>query len=136
MWAMSQVQEKQEVPLEVLVPLDSLIASIRRLDAEALRAVRQAADEALSEAAPAPAGAEPDADAELQASIARGRAQMARTLASQEETSRLVHDVLCEWGIDGRKPVAPERLREIMRQDGIRDEDNAFSREIVAMREE
>lgn len=136
MWAMSQVQEKQEVPLEVLVPLDSLIASIRRLDAEALRAVRQAADEALSEAAPAPAGAETDADAELQASIARGRAQMARTLASQERTARLGHEAFLQMGIDGMKPVGAKKLREMFREEGFRDEDNAFSREIVAMREE
>lgn len=32
--------------------------------------------------------------------------------------------------------ASPERLRDLMMADGVRPEDNAFSREIVAMREE
>jgi hypothetical protein len=40
-----------------------------------------------------------------------------------------------EMGIRG-EPVSPEKLREMMRADGIKPEDNEFSRGIIEMREE
>jgi hypothetical protein len=39
-------------------------------------------------------------------------------------------------GIKGMKPVGPEKLREMMLAEGVKPEDNALSREIIAMREE
>ena len=43
--------------------------------------------------------------------------------------------VLEEMGIKG-EPVPPEKLREMMMRDGVRPEDNLFSRGIIEMREE
>jgi hypothetical protein len=42
------------------------------------------------------------------------------------------------WGEMGitAEPVSPERLREMMLADGVDPNDNAFTREILAMREE
>jgi hypothetical protein len=39
-------------------------------------------------------------------------------------------------GLLGLQPVGPEKLQEMMLADGINPEDNSFSREIIAMREE
>jgi hypothetical protein len=41
-----------------------------------------------------------------------------------------------QLGIKGLQPVGPEKLREMMLAEGINPEDNSFSREIIAMREE
>ncbi|MBI1926354.1 hypothetical protein HYR99_19185 [Candidatus Poribacteria bacterium] len=41
-----------------------------------------------------------------------------------------------KWGIDDIKPIGAKKLRELMIADGIKPEDNEFSRGIIAMREE
>jgi hypothetical protein len=39
-------------------------------------------------------------------------------------------------GIEHVQPIGTEKLQELMRQDGIKPEDNIFSRGIIEMREE
>jgi hypothetical protein len=42
---------------------------------------------------------------------------------------------MAELGVRGQ-PIGAQKLRELLRQKGIRPEDNLFSRGIIAMREE
>src|SRR5262249_31950158 len=55
--------------------------------------------------------------------------------ASQPAISAAVDKAFKEMGITG-EPVGHEKLREMMAASGINPEDNFFSREIIAMREE
>lgn len=65
----------------------------------------------------------------------RGARLLREAKASQAATSAAVAKAFAEMGITG-EPVGPEKLREMMAECGVRADDNAFSREIIAMREE
>lgn len=54
---------------------------------------------------------------------------------SQPAISAAVEEAYKKMGITG-PPVGPEKLREMMLADGVDPNDNAFSREIIAMRDE
>ncbi len=55
--------------------------------------------------------------------------------AQQAAISAAVAKAYAEMGITG-PPVGPEKLKEMMLADGVDPNDNAASREIIAMREE
>jgi hypothetical protein len=59
----------------------------------------------------------------------------ARAPADPALIDALWRKALEEMGIRG-EPVGPERLQAMMLAEGIKPEDNSFSREIIAMREE
>jgi hypothetical protein len=97
-----------ETLAERLAALEREVAELRRLVAE------QLAQKSL---------------AELGASLLR------EAKASQPAISAAVAKAYAEMGITG-EPVGVEKLREMMAACGIKPEDNIFSREIIAMREE
>jgi hypothetical protein len=53
----------------------------------------------------------------------------------QDEISAAAEAAFAEMGISG-EPVGAEKLRAMMEADGIRPEDNEFSRGIIEMRDE
>ena len=55
--------------------------------------------------------------------------------AQQPAISAAVAKAFAEMGITG-EPVGHEKLRQMMLECGVNPEDDAFSREIIAMREE
>ncbi len=55
--------------------------------------------------------------------------------ADQPTVSAAVAKAFVEMGIAG-EPVGVEKLREMMAGSGVKAEENLFSREIIAMREE
>jgi hypothetical protein len=55
--------------------------------------------------------------------------------ASQASISAAVAKAYAEMGITG-EPVGSTQLRKMMAESGIKAEDNVFSHEIIAMREE
>lgn len=55
-------------------------------------------------------------------------------LADTESLRRIVEDVYRDLGIRHDPGATPEQSREMVLADGIRPEENAFSREIVRMR--
>lgn len=65
----------------------------------------------------------------------RGARSLRAAQANQAALSEAVAKAFEEAGITA-EPVGVEKLREMMLQEGIRPEDNEFSREIIAMREE
>ena len=65
----------------------------------------------------------------------RGARLMREAKASQATISAMSAKVFAEMGITG-PPVGIEKLRQMMLECGVNPEDNAFSREIIAMREE
>jgi hypothetical protein len=65
----------------------------------------------------------------------RGARLLREAKASQPALSAAVAKAFAEMGIVG-EPVGVEKLREMMAACGIKPEDNEFSREIIAMREE
>jgi hypothetical protein len=65
----------------------------------------------------------------------RGARLMWEAKANQAAFSAAVAKAFTEMGIVG-EPVGVERLREMMAACGIKPEENLFSREIIAMREE
>jgi len=65
----------------------------------------------------------------------RGARLLREGEANQAALSAAVAKAFDEMGIVG-EPVGIERLREMMAACGIKPEDNLFSREIIAMREE
>jgi hypothetical protein len=67
--------------------------------------------------------------AELGASLLR------EAKASQPAISAAVAKAYAEMGITG-EPIGAEKLQEMMLACGVKPEENAFSREIIAMREE
>jgi hypothetical protein len=125
--------------IQFQLPFDSLAQTLRQLEVPQLRRVIEIATEALTrrEEAP-PEEGDDELDPETRAAIERSRRMMARSRdpAHQAELSRFVDELWKQWGIDDVEPVGAERLTEMMREEGIRAEDNLFSREIIAMREE
>ena len=65
----------------------------------------------------------------------RGARMLREAKANQAAFSAAVAKAYAEMGIVG-EPVGSEKLREMMAACGIKPEDNEFSREIIAMREE
>src|SRR5438093_652991 len=65
----------------------------------------------------------------------RGARMLREAAASQPAISAAVARAFEQMGISG-EPVGHEKLREMMEACGIKPEDNLFSREIIAMREE
>ncbi len=55
--------------------------------------------------------------------------------ADQAALSTGIAKAFAEMGITG-EPVSPEKLQQMMLEEGIKPEENLFSREIKAMREE
>lgn len=71
----------------------------------------------------------------VQTSSLDGIRRLERARREKARLSGIVARVLAEMGIVG-EPVEPQELRRMMAEDGIRAEDNLFSRDIVEMREE
>ncbi|HZT80877.1 MAG TPA: hypothetical protein VFA26_11665 [Gemmataceae bacterium] len=68
--------------------------------------------------------------------LAGDYAPMLRKAREQQAAiSAAVAEAYAKMGIT-TAPVGPEKLREMMLADGVDPNDNAFSREIIAMREE
>jgi hypothetical protein len=65
----------------------------------------------------------------------RGARLLREAKASQPAVSAAVDQAFAEMGITG-EPVTQEQLRQMFAEAGIRPEENLFSREITAMREE
>jgi hypothetical protein len=65
----------------------------------------------------------------------RGARLLREAKASQPAISAMTAKVFAEMGITG-EPVGAEKLQEMMLACGVNPEENAFSREIIAMREE
>lgn len=65
----------------------------------------------------------------------RGARMWREARASQAAISAAADKAFKEMGITG-EPVGIEKLREMMAASGIKPEENLFSREIIAMREE
>jgi hypothetical protein len=65
----------------------------------------------------------------------RGARLLHEAAASQPAVTAAAAEAFAEMGITGA-PVGPEKLREMMAACGIHTEENPFSREIEAMREE
>lgn len=55
-------------------------------------------------------------------------------LADTESLERTMHRIYQELGIRHDPDATAERSRALILEDGIRPEDNAFSREIIRMR--
>jgi transcriptional regulator of met regulon len=127
---MSQAMEATATTIQVSLPFEVLAGMVIQLDTDRLWALRRAVDETLKQRQSIP---QPLAETDLEPNTptAQGSSQEA-----QEEISRGATEFLKKLGIEKVKPVGPERLREMMRECGIREEDNEFSREIIAMREE
>jgi hypothetical protein len=67
--------------------------------------------------------------------LQRGHRLWREAKASQAAISAITEKVFAEMGITG-EPVSHEELRKMMLEAGVDPNDNAFSREIIAMREE
>jgi hypothetical protein len=65
----------------------------------------------------------------------RGARLLREAQAQQAALSAVLGEALGEAGIVG-EPVGVEKLREMMAACGVKPEDNLFSREIIAMRDE
>jgi hypothetical protein len=65
----------------------------------------------------------------------RGARLMREAVLSQPRTAAAWAKAMQEMGISG-EPVGAEKLQEMMAACGFKPEDNALSREIIAMREE
>lgn len=65
----------------------------------------------------------------------RGARLWRQARADQAAISAAVAQAFAEMGITG-EPVGHEKLRQMMLEEGINPEENLFSREIKAMREE
>ena len=98
--------------------LEDLEKRLARLEQE-VASLRQLLARYKVEETPAERGARLIRDAEL----------------SQPQTAAAWAKALQEMGISGQ-PVGAEKLQEMMAACGIKPEDNALSREIIAMREE
>jgi hypothetical protein len=73
---------------------------------------------------------EPDALARLGAELLR------RARESQPDLERAWNELMASWGVHG-EPIGAERLRALIQEEcGVNPEDNAFSRELIALREE
>ena len=57
-------------------------------------------------------------------------------LADKRALQRAMAELNARRGFVPDPDVTPEKVREMMRADGIRPDDNAFSREIIRMRYE
>ena len=66
----------------------------------------------------------------------RGARMLREAEASQAAISTITARVFAEMGIPEKPPVSIEELRRMMIECGVKPEDNIFSREIIAMREE
>ena len=67
--------------------------------------------------------------------LERGARLWREAKASKAALSALAEKVFAEMGITG-EPPGHERLMQMMLEAGVDPNDNAFSREIIAMREE
>jgi hypothetical protein len=54
----------------------------------------------------------------------------------KEPLRQVFREMLREMGVDEIKPIGAEKLQQLMREDGIKAEDNILSRGIIEMREE
>lgn len=68
-------------------------------------------------------------------SAERGARLLREAALSQPAISAAAAKAFADMGITG-EPVGIEKLREMMLADGLDPNDNAFSREIIAMRDE
>jgi hypothetical protein len=67
--------------------------------------------------------------------LERGARLWREAKASQPAIDAAVAKAFAEMGITG-EPVGHEKLMQMMLEAGVNPEDNAFSREIIAMRDE
>jgi 3-methyladenine DNA glycosylase/8-oxoguanine DNA glycosylase len=66
----------------------------------------------------------------------RGARAILMARLSHPAAVAILDEVKKQLGIEHVKPVGAEKLQEMMREAGIKPEDNEFSREIIRMREE
>ncbi len=66
--------------------------------------------------------------------VTRARAMPPVRLADKEELNRLLDEMDKRKGFVPDPDATIEKLREMLLAEGIRPEDNAFSREIIRMR--
>lgn len=66
---------------------------------------------------------------------ARGAQLLRETQRNQAAISAAITQAFAEMGITG-EPIGAEQVQEMMRACGMQPDDNAFSRDIIAMREE
>ncbi len=123
------------VVIQIPVPFETLMAIVRQLDGDRLEMLKTALDETLACRTKAPSAEDP-AEAQHQAARARARKMLARSRENQESVSRAAHQLLKTLGIEDLEPIGAQQVRQMMLDEGIREEDNEFSREIIAMREE
>ena len=73
---------------------------------------------------------------DLSALESLGAELLRRAEQSQPALEAAWDELMARWGVHGQ-PVGIQRLREMMEEDtGSKPEDNAFSRELIALREE
>ena len=133
---MSQGTEATATTVQVSLPFDVLTRMVVQLDTDRLWALRQAVDETLAQRQDSRTWTGTDHELPSPAILEHAQAPLGPSQEAQEEISRAATEFLKQLGIEDVKPVGAERLREMMRESGIREEDNEFSREIIAMREE
>jgi len=61
-------------------------------------------------------------------------AQQSFRFADKDELNRLMDELEVQIGFVPDPDATPEKVRQLMLADGIRPEENAFSREIVRLR--
>ena len=66
----------------------------------------------------------------------RGARTLAQAKRDKLRLKALAEEVFAKMGIPKLPPVPPEQLRAMMAADGVKAEDNIFSRGIMEMREE
>jgi hypothetical protein len=67
---------------------------------------------------------------------ARSHPRANRPCVDKEPLRQTFTAMFKRMGIEHVQPIGTEKLQELMRQDGIKPEDNIFSRGIIEMREE
>ena len=65
----------------------------------------------------------------------RAAARLARVRAKNEKLTPLIDKAFEDMGITG-EPIGAEKVQEMLAAEGIKPEDNSFSRGIIEMREE
>lgn len=122
------------MPVSVLSQIEELASRLSQSDR--LRLI-----ERLASAARQSSEQEPHSQSEI-AAVSSGQAapqldpsQSHDAARQQAQLTAAWNETLRQMGISGA-PVSAEKLRQMMIASGVNPEDNEFSREIIAMREE
>ena len=111
---------------------------LAELDAPRLRYVRRRADALLNGEAESQAPVDDEREAERWVAAERSRRARLQfeSPEAKEEIRRGFREFMRQAGIEEREPIGAVQLRQMLLAEGIRPEDNEFSRAIIAMREE